>query len=167
MKTFYLGTLLLFVMLFSCSTDQEQNADSTLSSSSLIGYWSFSELDTEGATDNVELSNDILSVLVASGCDILSYDFKSDMSVTASVRDYTETGNSVNESGTGLLIECPSNVVTSTSVWELNDDQLSFINSDNEIETITIELDGDILIVPGEVINEDNLAGTDAIFVRQ
>ncbi len=167
MKLFYLGTFLLSIMLISCSTDQENETESTVETSSLIGLWSFSELDTDGATGNVELSNDILTVLVAGGCDILTYDFKSDMTVTASVRDYTETGNSVNDSGTGLLIECPSDVVTTTSVWALDGDQLSFINSDGEIETITIELDGDVLIIPGEVINEDNLSGTDAIFTKQ
>jgi len=160
--------LMLFVTaigVLSCSEDKED--DSNFDSNSLIGVWTFSNIDADGATGNIKLSNDILTVLVNSGCDILTYDFNADQTVNVSFRDFTETGNSVNSFGTGLLIECPTNVRNSTSVWELEGDQLSFINGNGAIETITINIDGDTLTVPGEVINEDNLAGTKAIFVRE
>ena len=107
--------------VLSCSEDKED--DSNFDSNSLIGVWTFSNIDADGATGNIKLSNDILTVLVNSGCDILTYDF--------------------------------------------NADQLSFINGNGAIETITIKIDGDTLTVPGEVINEDNLAGSKAIFVRE
>tara|TARA_R110000868_G_C10573238_1_gene737943 strand:- start:50 stop:547 length:498 start_codon:yes stop_codon:yes gene_type:complete len=165
MKKIILVVILAATSVFSCSSDKED--DSNFDSNSLIGVWKFSNIDADGATGNIKLSNDILNVLVNSGCDILTYNFKTDQTVNASFRDFTETGNSVNASGTGLLIECPTNVVTSTSVWELEGDQLSFINANGAIETITIKIDGDTLTVPGEVINQDNLANTKAIFVRE
>lgn len=165
MKQIIFAIILCVTTTFSCSDDKEDT--STFDSSSLIGVWKFSKIDANGASGNIKLSNDILTVLVAGGCDILNYDFKSNQTVTASFRDFTETGNSVNASGTGLLIECPTNVVTTVSAWELNEDQLSFINGTGTIETITISIEGDTLTVPGELINADNLAGTSAIFKKQ
>lgn len=165
MKKLILVVILAATGVFSCSEDKDE--ENNFDSNTLIGVWKFSKIDADGASGNIKLSNDILTVLVDSGCDILTYDFKIDQTVNASFRDFTETGNSVNASGTGLLIECPTAIVTSTSVWELAGDQLSFIDVNGAIETITIKIEGDTLTVPGEVISKDNLADTKAIFVRE
>ncbi|WP_047418911.1 lipocalin family protein [Cellulophaga sp. Hel_I_12] len=164
MKRIILAAMVCATLSLSCSEDKNEDA---MIASNLVGVWEFSELDTANATGNVNLINDILMNLVASGCDILSYDFKSDQTVTASYRDFTETGRDVNLGGTGLLIECPSNVIMTSGVWELNGDQLSFIDTSGSIETVTIEIDGNTLTIPGEVLDEDNLAGTKAIFIKQ
>lgn len=101
------------------------------------------------ATSNVKLANDVLTVLAATGCDILNYNFKSDYSVKASLRDLTETGRDINSRETGLLIQCPSNVQTSTAAREFNGDKLSFIDANGNKQTITIQIDGDALTVQG------------------
>jgi len=164
MKRIILAAIVCVTLNLSCSEDKNEDAMLT---ADLVGIWEFSELDTANATGNVNLLNDILVSLVASGCDILSYDFKSDQTVTASYRDFTETGRDVNLGGTGLLIECPSNVVMTSGVWELDGDQLSFIDPSGSIETVTVEIDGNTLTIPGEVLDADNLEGTKAIFIKQ
>jgi hypothetical protein len=164
MKRIILALVFCASISYSCSDDKE---DDEINATELIGVWKFSKLDIANATGNVKLANDVLTVLVATGFDILNYNFKSDQTVTASLRDFTETGRDVNSGGTGLLIQCPSNVQTSTGIWELNGDKLSFIDANGNKETVTIQIDGDTLTVPGEVVNEDNLKGTKAIFKKQ
>tara|TARA_R110002051_G_scaffold159536_3_gene230960 strand:- start:25458 stop:25952 length:495 start_codon:yes stop_codon:yes gene_type:complete len=164
MKRIIFTAIVCATLSLSCSEDKNEDV---VMGSDLVGVWEFSELDTANATGNVNLLNDILISLVASGCDILSYDFKSDQTVTASFRDFTATGRDVNPGGTGLLIECPSNVITTSGVWELEGDQLSFIDTSGSIETVTVEIDGNTLTIPGEVLDEDNLEGTKAIFIKQ
>lgn len=165
MKRIILAVIFCASLTFSCSEDKE--ADNEIESTSLVGIWKFSKIDATEATGNIKLANDILTVLVASGCDILNYNFKSDQTVTASFRDFTETGNSVNQAGTGLLIECPENVTASSSAWSLEGDQLSFIDGKGKKVTVTIKIEGNTLTVPGEVINADNLSGTKALFKKQ
>lgn len=165
MKRIILTAILCASLSFSCSEDKDENTE--IEASTLVGVWSFTKIEAPDLSGELKLSNDILTVLVATGCDILNYDFKADLTVTASLRDFTETGRDINSGGSGLLIECPSNVLTTSSTWELNGNQLTFMEANGLMETITIEIDGDTLTVPGEVINADNLTGTKAIFKRQ
>ncbi len=165
MKRIILALICCAAMSYSCSEDNM--GDTELSSSKLIGKWSFSEIEAPNATGNLNLTNQLLSILVASGCDILNYDFKTDQTVTASFRDFSQTGNSVNSAGSGIAVQCPTEVITSTGVWSLEGDKLSFLDANGNEETVTIQIDGDTLTVPGEVINEENLAGTKAIFKKQ
>lgn len=163
MKQSILSLFFLFLFIFSCSNDKLDNEDSV----TIVGEWKFKSLDTNEASGNVELANDILMVLVAGGCDVLSFDFKTDHTVTSFYRDFTETGKDVNVAGTGLLIECPETVNVETTLWELTGNQLSFIDDDGAIKTVTIQIVGSTLIIPGEVLDENNLAGTKAIFEKQ
>ncbi|MDP5230647.1 MAG: lipocalin family protein [Cellulophaga sp.] len=165
MKRIILALMVCASLTFSCSEDKDE--DVMLESTALVGVWKFSKIEATDASGNIKLANDILTVLVASGCDILNYNFKEDQTVTASFRDFTETGNSVNSGGTGLLIQCPQNVQASSSVWSLEGDKLSFIDGKGRKVTVSISIDGDTLTVPGEVINADNLTGTNALFKKQ
>lgn len=160
----FLSTIAVF-MVFSCSTDK---VNSGLTEDSILGTWKFQELNIDNADspNEIRLANDVIEVLTASGCEILIFEFKSDNTVTALSKDFTETGTDLNDEGDGLLIECPSDVETSSSVWELDGDQLTFIDESGVKETITIELDGDTLTIPAEIVDEDNLDGAEAIFVK-
>ncbi|MDV7139945.1 lipocalin family protein [Maribacter sp. TH_r10] len=166
MKRYLFLSAIAAFMVFSCSTDKE---DEAISEGSIVGTWKFQELNIDNADspDEIRLANDVIEVLVASGCEILVFDFKSDNTVTASAKDFTETGRDINAEGTGLLIECPSDVETSSSVWELDGDQLTFVDENGLEETITIKLDGDTLTIPAEIVDEDNLDGAEAIFIRE
>ncbi|QLG44596.1 lipocalin-like domain-containing protein [Costertonia aggregata] len=162
-------TLVVFftaVLSFSCSSDNDN--DMEMAENSIVGTWSFSELDLNGidASGEIKLANDVIKVLVAQDCEILTFSFKDDDTVTATSKDFTETGRDVKPDGSGLLIECPANSVTESSVWNLEGDQLTFINEDQTQETVTIELDGNTLTIPAEVVNDDNLQGAKAIFKR-
>ncbi|MBD0850029.1 lipocalin family protein [Maribacter arenosus] len=158
--------LFAFFFVFSCSTDK---GDDLLNEDSIVGTWKFTQLNIDNASspNEIRLANDVIEVLTASGCEILVFEFKSDNTVTAVAKDFTETGRDVNPEGNGLLIECPTNVETSSSTWELDGDQLTFIDENAMEETITIKLDGDTLTIPAEVVNEDNLEGAEAIFTRK
>ena len=166
MKPYTLLYLFAFLFVFSCSTDKE---DDLLNEDSIVGTWKFTELNIDNAnsSNDIRLANDVIEVLTASGCEILVFEFKSDNTVTAVAKDFTETGKDVNSDGSGLLIECPSNIETSSSTWGLEGDQLTFIDENGMEETITIILDGNTLTIPAEVVNEDNLKGAEAIFKRK
>ncbi len=167
MKFKSLFLLVASIILFSCSKDKEN--DAVTGEAALIGTWHFAELDvtTAQSPENIELANDVIEVLLENGCEILVFTFKADKTVDVRAKDFTETGVDVKPDGSGLLIECPANTETETSVWALDGDQLTFINSQGLSETITIELSGSSLIIPAEVINEDNLNGAKAIFVKK
>lgn len=165
MKRIILAIIFCASLNFSCSEDN--NEEMMVESTALVGVWKFSKIEATNASGNIKLANDILTVLVATGCDILNYNFKEDQTVTASFRDFTETGNSLNAGGTGLMIACPQNVQASSSIWSLDGDQLTFIDGKGKKVTVSILIEGDTLTVPGEVINADNLTGTKAIFKKQ
>ena len=164
-RTFlFIFSAMLFV---ACSSDKDE--DVANEQVSLIGSWNFTELDVTGVDDsnNLDLADDVIRFLIAQGCDIVVFDFNTDQTVDASVRDFTETGRDIGPDGASLLIECPENVTTQSSIWRLEGDQLTFITEDLTEETITIELTANTLTIPGEFINADNLSGTNAIFTRQ
>ena len=163
--------LLLFLasaITFSCSSDKDEEND-PVEEASLIGTWVLSEInvDDSSTNTNLNLAEDIINALIADGCDILTFTFSQDQTVVAESRDFTETGNDINPSGDGLLIECPENVEVDESVWSLDGDQLTFVDSDGLEETITINLEGNTLTIAGEAIDEDNLDDSDLIFTRE
>lgn len=161
--------LLLFIavtMAFSCSSDKDEEMEEEIKGDSIVGIWEFNELDATGATGNVGLIEDILTKLVADDCDVVTFNFADNKTVVASIRDFTTTGVDVNPAG-GLLIECPEEVEVATTIWSLEGNMLTFLKENQQTEVITISLTGDTLIIPGEYINEDNLAGTKAVFKRK
>lgn len=166
MKRYILLCTVMTALVFSCSSDKE---DDLANENSIVGTWKFTELnvDNASASNDIKLANEVIEVLTASGCDILVFEFKSDNTVTAVAKDFTETGRDVNSDGTGLLIECPSNVETSSSIWSLEGDQLTFVDENGLEETVTITLDGNTLTIPAEVVDEENLGGAEAIFERE
>ncbi|WP_430906719.1 lipocalin family protein [Maribacter sp. 2-571] len=159
---------MLSLLAVSCSDDDGNDGEETPQEASLVGTWDFVALDATGVDEQqILLAEDVIEVLIQQNCDILTFTFADDQTVTADYRDFTETGRDVNPDGSGLLIECPEEVISSTSVWSLEGDQLTFVNGDLTEETVTIELTATQMIVPAEIVDEDNLAGAKAIFERQ
>lgn len=164
------NVVLLFIatlVSFSCSSDKDDEMEKAAEGTSVVGVWEFKELDVTGATGNIDWAEDVLTKLVADDCDVVTFDFKENKTVEASVRDFTTTGVDVNPAGGGLLIECPEIVEVATTIWSLDGSTLTFINDNLEEEMIKIELTADTLTIPGEYINEANLAGVKAIFKRK
>ncbi len=164
MKTRIALLFLSATLLLACSSDNDDENGGD--DNSLIGTWSFTELNVDDADGEIKLANEVIKVLISQGCDIFTFEFKSDQTMEAAFRDFTETGTDVNSEGTGLLIECPENAEIISSTWSLEGDQLTIVDSDGMNDTVTIQLNGDTLTVSAEIIDEDNLEGAEAVFKR-
>jgi hypothetical protein len=164
MKTRITLLFLSATLLLSCSSDNDGENEG--GEESLIGTWSFTELNVDDADGEIKLANEVIKVLISQGCDILTFEFKSDQTMEAEYRDFTQTGTDVNSGGTGLLIECPENAEITSSTWSLEGDQLTIVDGDGMNDTVTIQLNGDTLTVSAEIIDEDNLEGAEAVFKR-
>ncbi|WP_422081785.1 lipocalin family protein [Ulvibacterium sp.] len=164
MKTRVALLFLSATLLFACSSDDE--GENKGGDNSLIGTWSFTELNVDDADGEIKLANEVIQVLISQGCDIFTLEFKSDQTLEAAFKDFTETGTDVNSEGTGLLIECPENAEITSSTWSLEGDQLTIVDGNGMSDTVTIQLNGDTLTVSAEIIDEDNLEGAEAVFKR-
>ncbi|RKN79476.1 lipocalin-like domain-containing protein [Ulvibacterium marinum] len=164
MKTRIALLFLSATLSLACSSDND--GENGGDDNSLIGTWSFTELIVDDADGEIKLANEVIQVLISQGCDILSFEFKSDQTMQAEYRDFTQTGTDVNSGGTGLLIECPENAEITSSTWSLEGDQLTIVDNDGMSDTVTIILNGDTLTVSAEIIDEDNLAGAEAVFKK-
>lgn len=134
----------LFVMvtiLLSCSTDKdnEENAQKDLEGSWVVTSL---QIDDETASDNAKYGKQILDYLTENNCVVLTFIFKSDMSV--------ELRNSVNyiEIGagqTGLQITCPTETDIEMGTYSYDGVLLTIINEEGESETVRVSIDGAIL----------------------
>ncbi len=165
MKNYIFPVIAAIVLFSACSTDGDDNNDETNESSSLVGTWNMTDVsfaDTDDTT--LILADEIVDELLAENCFLVSFTFNADGTATSEDKiNYIE----VNAGPTGLEVPCPTQSDVESTLWSLDGDQLTFINENQEEETITIELDGDTLIIAGEDIDEDNYAGAEAIFTRQ
>ncbi len=154
---------------FSCSSDkdEEQMEEQLTGVASIVGDWEFAELSEDGATASVKLTKDILTKLVADGCDLALLEFKDDNTLISSIKDHTQTGRDVKPDGTGLLIECPEFINVETNVWSMNEGKLTLKGENEEEITLDVELTEEKLILPGEYLDKDNLKGTKIIFKKK
>ncbi|WP_299532372.1 lipocalin family protein [Ulvibacterium sp.] len=164
MKTRIVLLFLSATLFWACSSDNDDGNGGD--DNSLIGTWSFTELKVDDADGEIKLANEVIQVLIAQGCDIFTFEFKSDQTLEAAFKDFTETGTDVNSEGTGLLIECPENAETTSSTWSLEGDQLTIVDGNGISETVTIKLEGGTLTLSAEIIDEDNLEGAEAVFKK-
>lgn len=164
MKTRIVLLFLSATLLLACSSDSD--GENGLGENSLVGTWSFTELNVDDADDDIKLANEVIQVLIAQGCDLFTLEFKSDQTLEAAFKDFSETGTDINSEGTGLLIECPENAELTSSTWSLEGDQLTIVDGDGLSDTVTIKLESDTLTFSAEIIDEDNLQGAEAVFKR-
>jgi len=118
-------------LVFSCSTDGEaDNSEDSMAmedDDNLVGLWVLTELRIDESVDNDDLdfASGILDFLVATECDLITFDFKADGTVDSeSKANYIEVGIGTG----GLEIPCPEQSDIETTLWSLDGDQLTFIN---------------------------------------
>ena len=156
--------LMAIVFLASCSTDSEN--DEMLETSALVGTWNMTDVRfQEDPNDtSLNLADEIVDQLVEEECFLVSFTFNADGSASGENKvNYIE----INAGPTGLDVPCPEQSDIEATIWSLTGNQLTFINENQEEETITIQLEGNTLILAGDDINAENYTGAEAVFTRQ
>jgi len=165
MKSYVFPIIAVLTLFSACSIDGDDNNDDANDASSLVGTWNMTDVRfTEVDDATLILADEIVDELLAEDCFLVSFTFNADGTATAEDKvNYIE----VNAGPSGLEVPCPSQSDIESTLWSLDGDQLTFINDNQEEETITIQLEEDTLIIAGEDIDEDNYAGAEAVFTRQ
>lgn len=156
--------LMAIVFLASCSTDSEN--DEMLETSALVGTWNMTDVRfQEDPNDtSLNLADEIVDQLVEEECFLVSFTFNADGSASGENKvNYIE----INAGPTGLDVPCPEQSDIEATIWSLTGNQLTFINENQEEETITIQLEGNTLILAGDDINAENYTGAEVVFTRQ
>ncbi|WP_297762700.1 lipocalin family protein [uncultured Muriicola sp.] len=159
--TFLLGALLIS----SCSTDKtSDNPDN-----SILGTWDLTALTIDEATasDEEEFGQDILNMLTASNCYLVSLSFNEDLRlVTEDASNYLEIG--VNPGGTGLDVPCPSQRDTETTTYAYADGVLTFIDDTQETISVALTISGSTMTMAAQELDVQNFnAGGELIFTKR
>ena len=165
MKKYFLSVFSLVLLLAACSTDGDDNNDAN-DASSLVGTWAMTDVrfDDDPNNTSLNLADEIVDALVMENCFLVSFTFNADGTASADNKvNYLE----VNAGPNGLDVPCPTQSDIESTLWSLNGNQLTFINDNQEEETITIQLDGNTLIIAGEDIDANNYTGAEAVFTKQ
>ncbi|PIF00877.1 MAG: hypothetical protein CR994_04300 [Maribacter sp.] len=161
----FLLVLLMFTVL-SCSSDKEDNA---LDEALIVGTWDATRLTVDDGTanDGAKNARDILDFLTAKDCYIISFTFKSDLSVTAhNSSNYIEIN--VNSAGTGLDIPCPVESDVEESTYEFDGSVLTLVDSEGGTILVDVEIDGDTMVVDASDLDIENFnEGGELIFIRR
>lgn len=164
-KGYFLIGLMATFLSFSCSSDKEVD---TNNANLILGDWVATELviDDNTASDDAKNGRDILDFLTARDCYILSFSFNSDMSVTAeNSSNYVEI--SVNSSGTGLDIPCPTQSDLEASTYTYDGSILTVIDNEGEEVMVNVQIDGDIMTVDAADLDIPNFNDSgDLIFKK-
>ena len=155
-----------FAVITSCSTDSDENEDGTLDASALVGTWNMTDVrfEEDPSDPSLNLADEIVDELLQEDCILVSFIFNTDGSVTSTDKvNYLQ----VNAGPNGLDVPCPTQSDNETASWSLEGDQLTLDDGNGTVETITIELEGNTLIIAGEDIDENNYVGAEAIFTKQ
>lgn len=158
---FLLGTLLIS----SCSTDKSSdNPDN-----SIVGTWDLTALTiNEGtATDEEEFGQDILNMLTASDCYLVSLSFNADLSlITEDASNYLEIG--VNSGGTGLDVPCPSQRDMNTTTYIYVNGILTFVDENQETVSVELTISGNTMTMAAQELGVANFdAGGELIFTKR
>lgn len=156
------------ILIISCSDDGDDGSDNMSNGTSpIVGTWVLTDLriDSSVDDDDLDFAKQIVSFLQGIDCDLITFTFNDDGTVTSVDR---ASFLSINVGMGGLDIPCPMQSETEASTWSLNGNQLTFINANMEEETLVISFEGDdTLILAGADIDPDNFTGADAVFTRQ
>lgn len=160
------GILAIFALLFfiSCSTDSEN--DEMLETSALVGTWNMTDVrfQEDPMDTSLNLADEIVDQLVEENCFLVTFTFNADGTASGENKvNYIE----INAGPTGLEVPCPEQSDMEATLWSLTGNQLTFINEDQEEETITIQLEGNTLILAGDDIDTENYTGAEVVLTRQ
>ncbi len=165
MKSKLIVLIAVFALTLSCSSDSEDDGLQMVGGeSNLVGTWNLTSVDFTGQSDTeLNLAAEIIDNLVEEQCYLVTFVFNVDG--TASAEDKTNYIE-VNAGPTGLDVPCPTQSDTESTTWSLEGNQLTFINADMEEETIEVAIEGNTMVIAGEVIDADNYSGAQAIFTK-
>lgn len=165
MKKNILLLLLTSFLIVSCSSDSSDDVD-TPEEDTLVGTWVLTDLTVDSTVDDDDLdfAKEIILFLQDENCDLITFTFNDS---GALMSDSKANYLSINVGIGGLDIPCPTESDIENSLWVLDGDQLT-ISTEGEVDqVITIQLDGNTLIIPGEGVDENNYVGADAVFTKQ
>lgn len=166
MKRFAIIASMAILLGYSCSSDKEADLDDP---SAIEGTWDATELviDDNTASDDAKNGRDILNFLTARDCYILSFTFRSDLSVTAEdSANYIEIN--VNSSGTGLDIPCPTQSDNESSTYTYDGSVLTVVDQDGETVMVDVTIDGDTMTVDATDLDIPNFNDSgELIFIRR
>lgn len=155
--------LLLFVvsgLFHSCSSDS--NSDGS-KEDTIVGIWQAHELkvNNDTASDDEKNARDLLGYLTAKECYVLSFNFKVDLTVIIENSvEYLERD--------GFNIPCPTEKDIETTVYVYENGELTYTDENQQIVTVNVIIDGDIMTVDAADLNIPNLnAGGQLIFKRK
>lgn len=152
------------MLLFACSNDGDDNKE--LDSASLVGTWNMTDVRFEEDPNDtsLNLADEVVDFLAAQDCFLVTFTFNVDGTVTSSDKiAYLE----INAGPNGLDVPCPSLSDTASATWELVGDQLTLIDENDTVETITVSLESNTLIIAGDEIDANNYTGAEAVFTKQ
>ena len=157
--------VILGLFIISCSTDKEMQAEAD----TILGTWDLTalELDEGTATTDEEFGQQILSVLSASDCYLLTLTFNEDLSLeTQDATNYLVIG--VNSSGTGLEVPCPAERDTNTTMYTYAEGVLTFIDENQQTVSVNVSINGNIMVVSATELDVENFnSGGELIFTRR
>lgn len=145
MKRYATIAILTILFGYSCSSDKEVDVDDA---SLIVGTWDATELviDNETASDDAKNGRDILNFLTAKDCYILTFTFNEDLTITAAnSANYVEI--SVNSTGTGLEIPCPTQSDNESSTYTFDGKVLTVLDEDGETVMVDVTINGDTMTV--------------------
>lgn len=157
--------LVLGIFLTSCSTDQMADA----SADAILGTWELTALDiNEGqATTEEEFAQDILNILSASDCYLLTLTFNEDL--TLDIQDatnYLELG--VDGLGTGLEVPCPTQRDTFTTTYTYADGVLIFVDENRQSVSAEVSISGNVMVISARQLDVENFnTGGELLFSRR
>jgi len=159
-------TMITAGMLFSCSSDKE---DEAANPSAILGTWDLTalQIDENNATTDEEFGKEILDFLTAQQCYIITLTFNEDLSVvTENSGSYVEIN--VNSGGTGLDIPCPTESDTDVSTYTFDGERLTYIDDSLETVTVTVQISGNTMSISAAEFGIDNFdTGGQLIFTRR
>ena len=156
--------IITILFLTGCSTDSEN--DEMLETSALVGTWNMTDVrfQEDPMDTSLNLADEIVDQLVAEDCFLVTFTFNADGTASAENKvNFIE----INADAMGLDVPCPEQSDIETTLWSLTENELTFVNEDQEEETIKIQLEGNTLILAGDDINAENYSGAEVVFTRQ
>ncbi len=165
MKRNLIACFLISALLFSCSTDQENNTEDTSETNAIIGSWRAVEFKAaEGSGSNVNLGADILQNLTNEGCYILTFNFNEDLTLVAeNAVNYLE----INATPTGLEVPCPTQKDTDQGTYTYDGSILTIVDSNSETVMVNVMVEGSIMSANASELDIPNFDGEGSLIFEK
>ncbi len=136
MKLRMIITVIAGTLLFACSSD-----DGDSGSNSIVGTWDLVSLQLDGSTPEEESVEQIISLLAAQDCYLITMLFQENGTATLETSlGYLDTTGLLTG---GLGIECPSQSDTESATYSYENGQLEITDSEGMTTSLAVALSGD------------------------